>query len=105
MPDHLSDILDAICRALEAQDPGPVEPTIERDARQHGKVRRRQGYRIDELVRELEVFRQIAFANCESASRPDFISSALAVELAEDDDSTSRSARATISRGAVVSSG
>jgi signal transduction histidine kinase len=59
LPDHLPDILDEICRALEAQDLGPVEPTIERDARQHGKLRWRQGYRIDELVRELEVFRQV----------------------------------------------
>lgn len=32
---------------------------IERDARTHGKVRWQQGYRIDELVHELDLFRQV----------------------------------------------
>lgn len=57
--DHLPAILDSICIALTAQDLEPVEPGIERNARQHGNVRWRQGYRLDELVRELELLRQV----------------------------------------------
>ncbi|AME27302.1 sensor histidine kinase [Burkholderia sp. PAMC 26561] len=59
LADHLPEILDGICAALDAQDLEQVEPAIERDARTHGKVRWQQGYRIDELVHELDLFRQV----------------------------------------------
>jgi signal transduction histidine kinase len=59
LADHLPEILDGICTALEAQDLEQPEPAIERDARTHGKVRWQQGYRIDELVHELDLFRQV----------------------------------------------
>jgi hypothetical protein len=59
LADHLPNILDEICVALENEDLDQVEPAIERNARMHGKMRWRQGYRIDELVRELELFRQV----------------------------------------------
>jgi signal transduction histidine kinase len=59
LADHLPNILDEICVALENEDLDRVEPAIERNARMHGKLRWRQGYRIDELVRELELFRQV----------------------------------------------
>jgi signal transduction histidine kinase len=58
LADHLPEILDALCEALDAQDLESVEPVIERDARQHGLVRWRQGYRIEELVRELDLFHE-----------------------------------------------
>jgi signal transduction histidine kinase len=58
LADHLPEILDGLCVALEAEDLETVEPAIERDARKHGKVRWRQGYRIEELVRELDLFHQ-----------------------------------------------
>ncbi|WP_118183680.1 sensor histidine kinase [Paraburkholderia phosphatilytica] len=61
LSDHIPNLLDEICTALEEQDLDPVEPAIERNARQHGKLRWRQGYRIDELVRELDLFRQVLF--------------------------------------------
>jgi signal transduction histidine kinase len=57
--DHVPNILEEICGALEEQDFDQVEPAIERNARQHGRLRWRQGYRIDELVRELDLFRQM----------------------------------------------
>jgi signal transduction histidine kinase len=57
--DHVPNILEEICSALEEQDFDQVEPAIERNARQHGRLRWRQGYRIDELVRELDLFRQM----------------------------------------------
>ncbi|MDE1179758.1 sensor histidine kinase [Paraburkholderia sp.] len=59
LADHIPNILEEICVALQDQDFDQVEPAIERDARQHGKLRWRQGYRIDELVRELDLFRQM----------------------------------------------
>jgi signal transduction histidine kinase len=59
LADHLPSILDEICVALENEDLDRVEPAIERNARMHGKMRWRQGYRIDELARELELFRQV----------------------------------------------
>ena len=58
LADHLPAILSAICVALEEQDLQPVEQAIEHNARQHGNVRWQQGYRVDELVRELELFRR-----------------------------------------------
>jgi hypothetical protein len=44
LADHLPEILDGICTALEARDLEQAEPPIERDARMHGKVRWQQGY-------------------------------------------------------------
>lgn len=59
LADHVPNILGEICHALEQQDLGGVESAMERDARLHGKLRWRQGYRIEELARELELFRQM----------------------------------------------
>ena len=59
LADHLPDILDGLCAALDIEDLERVEPAIERDARKHGIVRWRQGYRIEELVRELDLFHQV----------------------------------------------
>ena len=59
LADHLPNVFDEIRVALENEDLDKIEPAIERNARLHGKVRWRQGYRIDELVRELELFRQV----------------------------------------------
>jgi signal transduction histidine kinase len=58
LADHLPDILDTLCEALDAEDLERVEPVIERNARQHGLGRWRQGYRIDEVVRELDLFHE-----------------------------------------------
>ncbi|MFM0238881.1 sensor histidine kinase [Paraburkholderia phytofirmans] len=59
LADHVPNILDEICSVLESQDMDQVESAIEHDARLHGKLRWKQGYRIDELVRELDLFRQM----------------------------------------------
>jgi signal transduction histidine kinase len=59
LADHLPEILEGLCAALDIEDLERVEPAIERDARKHGKVRWRQGYRIEELVRELDLFHQV----------------------------------------------
>jgi signal transduction histidine kinase len=74
LSDHIPAILEEICSALEDQDLDQVEPAIERNARKHGKLRWRQGYRIDELVRELDLFRQMLAGQIVqfSESRPYF---------------------------------
>ncbi|MFM0319229.1 sensor histidine kinase [Paraburkholderia nemoris] len=59
LADHLPEILEGLCLALDVEDLERVEPAIERDARKHGLVRWRQGYRIEELVRELDLFHQV----------------------------------------------
>lgn len=71
LADHLPEILGGICAALEAQDLEPVERVIERDARMHGKVRWRQGYRIDELVHELDLFRHVLADAAETFAESD----------------------------------
>jgi signal transduction histidine kinase len=59
LADHLPAIFEEICVALEHQDLDVAQVAVERDAREHGQWRWRQGYRLDELVRELDLFRQV----------------------------------------------
>ena len=62
LADHIPRIFDEICLVLESQDMDSQEHAIEQEARQHGKWRWQQGYRVDELVRELDLLRQILLA-------------------------------------------
>jgi signal transduction histidine kinase len=72
LADHLPKILDELCEALDAEALERAESAIEGEARQHGVVRWRQGYRIEEVVRELDLFHETldsaleAFANTDS---------------------------------------
>ncbi|WP_434115020.1 sensor histidine kinase [Paraburkholderia caffeinilytica] len=59
LADHLPEILEGLCLALDVEDLERVEPALERNARKHGIVRWRQGYRIEELVRELDLYHQV----------------------------------------------
>jgi signal transduction histidine kinase len=59
LADHLPSIFEEICIVLESRNLRDQEGAIERDARQHGQWRWQQGYRVDELVRELDLFRQV----------------------------------------------
>jgi hypothetical protein len=59
LADHLPVVFEEICAALEHQDMDVAQVAVERDAREHGQWRWRQGYRLDELVRELDLFRQV----------------------------------------------
>lgn len=62
LADHLPGIFEEICIVLERENLRDQEGSIERNARQHGQWRWQQGYRIDELVRELDLFRQVLLA-------------------------------------------
>lgn len=57
--DHVPAIFDEICLVLESQDMDSQEDALVYNARQHGKYRWEQGYRIDEVVRELDLFRHV----------------------------------------------
>ncbi|KMY85350.1 Signal transduction histidine kinase [Candidatus Paraburkholderia calva] len=59
LADHLPSIFEEICIVLESRNLREQEGSIEHNARQHGQWRWQQGYRIDELVRELDLFRQV----------------------------------------------
>lgn len=62
LADHIPVILDEICYFLESEHLNDVEVAIERDARKHGHWRWKQGYRLDELIRELDLFRRVLSA-------------------------------------------
>ena len=69
--DHLPELLDGLCAALDSEDLERVETSIERNAKKHGKVRWRQGYRIEELVRELDLFHQVLADSLEEFAAQD----------------------------------
>lgn len=62
LADHIPVILDQICYLLESEHLNDVEVAIERDATEHGHWRWKQGYRLDELIRELDLFRRVLSA-------------------------------------------
>jgi signal transduction histidine kinase len=74
LADHLPSIFREICVVLESRNLRDQEGAIERDARQHGQWRWKQGYRVDELVRELDLFRQVLLQAIGeyAAAHPDF---------------------------------
>lgn len=57
--DHLPAIYDELCRLLVEQNIESSEPAIRKDAQTHGYYRWTQGYRLDELFRELDILRRI----------------------------------------------
>lgn len=61
--DHLPRLLQELCAFLQARDADILTGDAWRDARTHGELRWQDGYRIEELLRELEAFRQLV-AGC-----------------------------------------
>jgi signal transduction histidine kinase len=60
--DHLPDIYRECCTFLRTRDAATLVEDARDDAQEHGVVRWQEGYKIDELIRELEVFRRILAA-------------------------------------------
>jgi signal transduction histidine kinase len=60
--DHLPRLLRELCDFLRARDADILTGEARRDAATHGELRWQDGYRIDELLRELEAFRQLVCA-------------------------------------------
>jgi signal transduction histidine kinase len=57
--DHMPDIYKECCAFLRTRDAATLVEGAKNDAKTHGGIRWADGYQIDELVRELEVFRGI----------------------------------------------
>jgi signal transduction histidine kinase len=60
--DYLPLLYRELCAFLRQRDPAALQTEVKQDARQHGEHRWRQGYRLDELLRELEILRRILLA-------------------------------------------
>jgi signal transduction histidine kinase len=60
--DHLPRLLQELCLFLRTRDVDDLTGDARRDAAEHGVLRWRDGYKIDELVRELEAFRRLVAA-------------------------------------------
>lgn len=60
--DHLPEIYRECCNFLRTRDAAALVGEAKSDAQEHGVVRWQDGYKIDELIRELEVFRRILAA-------------------------------------------
>lgn len=57
--DHLPEIFEECCTFLRTRDASVLVEDAKSDAKLHGGIRWADGYKIDELIRELEVFRGI----------------------------------------------
>lgn len=60
--DHLPEIYEECCQFLRTRDAAVFIEDAKSDAKTHGEIRWADGYKIDELIRELEVFRGILYA-------------------------------------------
>ena len=60
--DHLPAIYHECCQFLRWRDTTALVDDATADAKEHGEFRWQNGYRIDELIRELEAFRRILAA-------------------------------------------
>ena len=57
--DRLPNLFGALCGFLVGRDAGELSGAAKADAREHGALRWEQGYRIEELLRELHLLRRI----------------------------------------------
>lgn len=57
--DHLPELFEECCAFLRTRDASVLIEGAKHDAKLHGGIRWADGYQIDELIRELEVFRGI----------------------------------------------
>lgn len=59
--DHLPKLFENLAELLKSQQSAPQRSEVSRDARVHGKHRWRQGYRLEEVIREASIVRHILF--------------------------------------------
>jgi hypothetical protein len=59
--DHLPKLFENLAELLKSQYSTPQRSEVSRDARVHGKHRWRQGYRLEEVIREASIVRHILF--------------------------------------------
>src|SRR6266550_2591231 len=61
--DHLPELCQELAAVLKSPQPDRNRSDILRTARGHGKHRWRQGYRLEEVIREASIVRRILFHN------------------------------------------
>jgi len=61
--DHLPELCQELAELLKSSQPDQNRSDISRTARVHGKYRWRQGYRLEEDIRETSIVRRILFHN------------------------------------------
>jgi len=59
--DHLPKLFENLAELLKSLQSKPQRSEVSRDARVHGKYRWRQGYRLEEVIREAGIVRHILF--------------------------------------------
>lgn len=59
--DHLPKLFENLAEFLKSGHAKPQRSEVCRDARVHGKYRWRQGYRLEEIIREASIVRHILF--------------------------------------------
>jgi len=59
--DHLPKLFENLAELLKSGHSNPQRSEVRRDARVHGKHRWRQGYRLEEVIREASIVRNILF--------------------------------------------
>lgn len=59
--DHLPKLFENLADLLKSGHSNPPRSEVCRDARAHGKYRWRQGYRLEEIIREASIVRHILF--------------------------------------------
>ena len=59
--DHLPKLFENLAGLLKCPDSNPQRREVCHDARVHGKHRWRQGYRLEEVIREASIVRHILF--------------------------------------------
>ena len=59
--DHLPKLFENLAELLKSPDANPQRREVCRDARVHGKHRWRQGFRLEEVIREASIVRHILF--------------------------------------------
>ncbi len=61
--DHMPVLFQDLAELLKSPQSDPNHREVSRDARVHGKYRWRQGYRLEEVIREASIMRRILFHN------------------------------------------
>jgi hypothetical protein len=59
--DHLPKLFENLAELLKSHHSTPQRSEVSRDARVHGKHRWRQGFRLEEVIREASIVRHILF--------------------------------------------
>lgn len=59
--DHLPKLFENVAELLKSGHSNPQRSEVRRDARVHGKHRWRQGYRLEEVIQEASIVRNILF--------------------------------------------